>query len=80
MQDGELLDLPDNSYGTDITTDFLINFIRKNQANPFLVYFPMILPHNPFDVTPDSSDPQSKDAKRNFIDMVHYIDKNVGRL
>ena len=40
----------------------------------------MILPHNPFDVTPDSDDPQSTDSKQNFIDMVQYIDKNVGRL
>ena len=80
VQDGELLDLPENSYGPDITTDFLINFIKKNQAEPFLVYFPMILPHNPFHVTPDSKDPHSTDAKSNFIDMVQYIDKNVGRL
>ena len=40
----------------------------------------MILPHNPFHVTPDSKDPHSTDAKSNFIDMVQYIDKNVGRL
>ena len=80
VQDGELLDLPEESYGPDITTDFLIDFITKNQTNPFLVYFPMILPHNPFDVTPDSDDPQSTDSKKNFIDMVQYIDKNVGRL
>ena len=80
VQDGELLDLPEESYGPDITTDFLIDFITRNQTNPFLVYFPMILPHNPFDVTPDSDDPQSTDSKKNFIDMVQYIDKNVGRL
>ena len=80
VQNGKLLDLPDESYGPDITTDFLIDFIKKNREKPFLAYFPMILPHNPFPVTPDSADPKSKDAKRNFIDMVQYIDKNVGRL
>ena len=80
VQDDKLLDMPEDSYGPDITTDFLINFIKKNQADPFLVYFPMILPHNPFHVTPDSKDPHSADAKKNFIDMVQYIDKNVGRL
>jgi arylsulfatase A len=80
MQDGKLLELPESSYGPDITTDFLIEFIKTNQEKPFLAYFPMILPHNPFSVTPDSADPKSKDEKRNFIDMVQYIDKNVGRL
>ncbi|MGI9473350.1 MAG: sulfatase-like hydrolase/transferase, partial [Rubripirellula sp.] len=80
VQNGELLKLPEESYGPDITTDFLIDFIKTNRKKPFLAYFPMILPHNPFSVTPDSADPKSKDAKRNFIDMVQYIDKNVGRL
>ena len=80
VQNGKLLALPDGTYGPDITTDFLIDFIKTNQQKPFLAYFPMILPHNPFPVTPDSADPQSKDKKRNFVDMVQYIDKNVGRL
>ena len=80
LQDGKLLDLPKGAYGPDIVTNFLIDFIQKNQDNPFLAYFPMILPHNPFPVTPDSKDPNSKDSKQNFIDMVQYIDKNVGRL
>ncbi|MEO0414294.1 MAG: sulfatase-like hydrolase/transferase, partial [Verrucomicrobiota bacterium] len=80
MQDGELLDLPEDTYGPDVTTDFLVDFIKKNSDQPFLAYFPMILPHNPFPVTPDSADPDSKNEKQNFIDMVQYIDKNVGRL
>ena len=80
LQDGKLLDLPKDTYGPDITTNFLIDFIKRNQENPFLAYFPMILPHNPFPVTPDSKNPNSKNSKSNFIDMVQYIDKNVGRL
>lgn len=80
VQNGKLLDLPAESYGPDITTNFLIDFIKRNQDGPFLAYFPMILPHNPFPVTPDSKDPKSTDSKSNFIDMVQYIDKNVGRL
>jgi len=80
VKDGSLLDLPDKSYGPDITTDFLIDFIKKHKDQPFLAYFPMILPHNPFPVTPDSVDPDSTNQKSNFVDMVQYIDKNVGRL
>ena len=80
MQDGKLLDLPEGTYGPDVTTNFLIDFIHANKAKPFLAYFPMILPHSPFPVTPDSKDPQSKDKKSNFVDMVQYIDKNMGRL
>ena len=80
VQDGKLLELPQGTYGPDVTTESLIRFIRENRDRPFLAYFPMILPHNPFSVTPDSADPNSKDEKSNFVDMVQYIDKNVGRL
>ena len=40
----------------------------------------MNLPHNPFDPTPRSKDRKSKNAKRNFIDMVAYMDHCVGRI
>ena len=80
MQDGKILDLPEGTYGPDVTTNFLIDFIKDNKDQPFLAYFPMILPHSPFPVTPDSKDPNSKDKKSNFVDMVQYIDKNMGRL
>jgi arylsulfatase A len=40
----------------------------------------MILPHNPFPPTPDSADKNEKDGKKNFIDMVNYVDKCVGRI
>ncbi|MFT5129247.1 MAG: arylsulfatase A [Rhodothermales bacterium] len=80
MQDGKLLDLPADSYGPQITVDFLIDFIKSNAKKPFLAYYPMILPHNPFPPTPDSKDRSAKNGKQNFVDMVQYIDKNVGRL
>jgi arylsulfatase A len=80
IQDGRLLKLPRESYGPTVVTDFLIEFIQSNQQEPFLVYYPMILPHNPFLPTPDSTDRNSKDDKQNFIDMVGYVDTCVGRI
>jgi len=80
IQNGELLELTKGKYGPDVTTDFLIDFIEEHRDQPFLAYFPMILPHNPFQPTPDSEHQDSKNEKQNFIDMVEYIDKNVGRL
>lgn len=80
MQNGTLLELPNKSFGPTVITDFLIEFMTENKDRPFLAYYPMILPHNPFVPTPDSKNPQSKDAKQNFIDMVQYIDTCVGRI
>ncbi len=81
-QDGALLELPENSYGPDVCTDFLIDFIEgcADSDTPFVAYYPMILVHNPFPPTPHSEDPNLEDDKRNFIDMVNYMDFLVGRL
>ena len=78
-QDGEVLDLPEGSYGPTVVNDFLLDFIRENKDQPFFVYNPLILPHNPFPPTPHSTDKESKDNKKNFIDMVQYVDFLVGQ-
>ena len=79
-QNGEILDLPEDSYGPTVACDFLIDFIKENKDGPFLAYYPMILPHNPFPPTPLSKDRDEKDNKKNFVDMVQYIDFLVGRI
>ncbi len=77
---GKILELPKGTYGPDVMTDFLIDFIEEHKDGPFLAYYPMNLVHNPFPPTPDSVDLEEKDDKKNFIDMVNYMDKCVGRI
>ena len=77
---GELLELPKGTYGPEVMTDFIIDFIRANKDKPFLAYYPMILVHNPFPPTPDSDSRDETDNKKNFIDMVGYMDTCVGRI
>jgi arylsulfatase A len=40
----------------------------------------MILTHSPFVPTPDSPNPESKEDMPNFVDMVEYTDKIVGKI
>ncbi|MHC4906522.1 MAG: sulfatase-like hydrolase/transferase, partial [Planctomycetota bacterium] len=68
------------SYGPDICTDFLIDFIKKNKEQPFFAYYPMLLVHDPFLPTPDSKNKKGKDKSQNYRDMVNYMDKCVGRI
>ena len=63
-----------------MVTDYLCDFIERNQDRPFLGYYPMILPHDPFRPTPDSENPKSKDGNSNYQDMVTYVDKMVGKI
>jgi len=79
-RDGQLMELPEGTYGPDVLTGFLSDFIAANKSRPFLVYYPMLLVHNPFLPTPKSVDRNEKDSKKNFIDMVHYMDQCVGRI
>ncbi|WP_182870914.1 sulfatase-like hydrolase/transferase [Rhodopirellula sp. JC639] len=88
VQNGKLLDLPPRTFGPDVMTEFLIDFMTEDNDKPFLAYYPMILVHDPFVPTPDSDggkrvDKAKRTAKRqkqNYVDMVAYMDKCVGRL
>jgi len=92
---GKEVDYRNGEYGPDIINNYACEFIdRQAKANkPFLLYYPMMLPHWPFDPTPDSKDwdpgkRQNDDHEKNadttslphFIDMVAYTDKMVGKV
>ena len=72
-------------YGPRLQQDFVTSFIKRNKEKPFFVYYPMTLPHYPFQPTPDSIewDPE-RNPKYNdtvfFKDMVLYLDRLVGEL
>lgn len=84
VRDGKLLESNDDTYGPDVLTDFVIEFVEKNKDRPFFVYYPMVLVHDPFVRTPDS-DPASSGGKggkrlEHFRDMTSYADKCIGRI
>lgn len=82
----------DGKYGPDLMTDFVCDFIEENREQPFFVYYPMVLVHDPFVLTPDTvgdqpivntlnKAPKSRSAKKaNFVAMVQYMDKLIGRI
>ena len=80
IRDGKKVPIKDGSYGPDICTDFLIDFIEKNKGRPFFAYYPMILVHSPFLPTPDSAKRKGAGSLQNYRDMVVYMDKCVGRI
>jgi arylsulfatase A len=86
----EARDYTDGEYGPDLINAFALDFITKqanSQSQPFLLYYPMILPHFPHQATPDSADwdpaVRGENKARNpkyFADMVRYMDKMVGNV
>ena len=83
-----LRDYDSGEYGPDLVVDYLCDFLERKKNEPFFLYYPMILPHWPFEPTPASADwnPKAKGVlngqgrKKYFADMVAYTDKMVGRL
>ena len=84
FENGQLVTGTKDKYGPDLVSDFICDFIERKKNEPFLVYYPMILTHSPFNPTPDSIDWEMKDGSRqpieHFRDMVNYMDKMVGKI
>jgi len=85
--DGTAKDFSNGEYGPDIVNDYAMEFIARHKAEPFFLYYPMMLTHDPYQPTPDSKDwdPKAKgeavnQSKAHFGDMVAYMDKLVGKL
>ena len=80
-------DLPRNpdSYGPQVFADYISDFIERKSEQPFFVYYPMVLTHDPFVPTPDSpewAEPERRYEKDTayFADMMAYTDKIIGQL
>lgn len=74
-------------YAPELINDFALQFISDHRAQPFFLYYPMILTHSPFQPTPDSPDwdptLRGENARRDvkhFADMTAFTDKMVGRI
>ena len=78
-RNGEWIRPGKDAYGPDVCTEFILDFIDAESDAPFLVYYPMILTHDPFVPTPFSPQGQ-KNKKKNFQDMVEHMDRLVGKI
>lgn len=84
-ENGKVLDHLQDGYGPDIFSDFVCNFIDRHATEPFFIYYPMVLVHDPFVPTPDSPTWKKPDHRMEkdtayFKDMVAYADKVVAKI
>lgn len=83
---GKEVDFDHGEYGPDLFCQKALDFIERHKDKPFLLYYPMVLTHDPFQPTPDSPDwdPKRKNRKysdpKHFKEMVEYTDKMIGRI
>lgn len=84
---GEERDYSNGEYGPALINSFALDFITRHKDHPFLLYYPMLLTHDPFQPTPDSPDwnpkaigEQENRHVKHFGEMTAYMDKLIGRL
>lgn len=68
----------EGAFGPDVFCDFLVRFAEQHRDEPFLLYYPMVLPHGPL-TAPPGTDPDAP-RRDKFRAMVRHVDRNVGRL
>ena len=80
---GTLREWP-GKYGEDISVEKILGFFDKHKGKPTFVYYPMALPHRPFEPTPHSDNWDPKNVPEEDVkyikDMTEYMDTVVGRL
>ena len=68
------------AYGPYSINEYLINFIQRHKDRPFLVYYPMLLAHDPHAITPFNREKKPVGKTALYADNVTYMDHLVGRL
>jgi arylsulfatase A-like enzyme/acetyl esterase/lipase len=74
----------DGRYGEDVWVEKIVSFFDRNREQPTFVYYPMALPHWPFEPTPNTPgwNPQVEQQEdyKYITDMIEYMDTAVGNL
>jgi arylsulfatase A-like enzyme len=78
-KNGEVLNLPEGTYGPDAIQDFTVDFIRRHKDKPFFFYYAMHLVHKPTLRTPDTVQ-GTKNIDKLYDDNIRYMDKQLGAL
>ena len=58
VQNGNYVPVDKKDFGPDKRVDFLLDFIERKtrEKQPFLAYWPTVIPHGPYSTTPDHGD------------------------
>lgn len=68
----------DRLYGSDLVNEHVLGFIEENRNRPFLIFYSMFEPHDPWVLTPDMA--ETDDVQERYRGMVRYMDKLIGKV
>ncbi len=83
-QDGKRVTPGPDAYGPAVNVQYLNAFMKQavKDKKPFVAYYAMELPHDPWVATPDgpAEGSRTKSSPGNFAANIAYMDKQVGQL
>lgn len=77
----------DGEYLPDVFTDAAIDFIKENKNDPFFIYLPYAIPHEPMQGSEDKpaswmeapgKHPIETTNRETYAKMVEHLDKRIG--
>ncbi len=80
------VDAPEGSYLTDVLTDRALDFVRRNQDEPFCLYLPYYSVHTPIQPRADlmakyeAKEPVGGHKNPGYAAMIEAVDEGVGRI
>ena len=77
--DGLLHEGAEDDYGPRAFLEYAKRFVEEHADEPFFLFYPLALVHDPFVRTPDSA-PDTEGAQAFFADMMAEMDHVVGEL
>lgn len=83
VENGELLPSDSLTYAPDLCQDFALDFITRERGNPFFLYYPIVLPHDPWFGAPDPENPGSRTEPgfpSQIVRMEYYVNELVQTL
>ena len=76
---GELVQHDAATFGPDVINDYVLDYIGAHKSQPFFIYYPMLLAHDPWVTTPEMQDNNANDQLK-FAAMMQYMDQLVGNV
>ena len=76
---GDLRQHQADEFGPDVLNEYVLDYIERHADEPFFLYYPMVLAHDPWVTTPDMPNESATDQEK-FAAMMAYMDKLVGKV
>lgn len=79
IENGELLASDEDTFAPDLNQRFALEYISRKRNKPFFLYYPMVLPHDPWLGTPVPGKPKQR-TKAGITPLVERVDYYVNEL